>query len=306
MKTKHIIIVTGLSGAGKTTALNILEDMNYYTIDNLPLGLEKSLLDTEIEKLAVGIDIRTFKNTKDFFKFINYIKESGVKMDIVFIEAHEAIILGRYTLSRRAHPLKEVTLLRSILKEKKILFPIREIADLVIDTTDTKTVELEKRFKKFILAKDEDNIDVNINIHIQSFGYKYGIPTDSDLMFDVRFIPNPYYIEKLKELNGFDEEVKEYVLSQKESKEFYSKLLPLLEFLIPQYIKEGKKHLTISIGCSGGQHRSVTFVNKLAEDLKNSKVLKHINMYVRHREKELGHWKARYSRITWVIFDEKK
>ena len=290
MKTKHIIIVTGLSGAGKTTALNILEDMNYYTIDNLPLGLEKSLLDTEIEKLAVGIDIRTFKNTKDFFKFINYIKESGVKMDIVFIEAHEAIILGRYTLSRRAHPLKEVTLLRSILKEKKILFPIREIADLVIDTTDTKTVELEKRFKKFILAKDEDNIDVNINIHIQSFGYKYGIPTDSDLMFDVRFIPNPYYIEKLKELNGFDEEVKKYVLSQKESKEFYSKLLPLLEFLIPQYVKEGKKHLTISIGCSGGQHRSVTFVNKLAEDLKNSKVLKHINIYVSHREKELGHW----------------
>ena len=288
MKTKHIIIVTGLSGAGKTTALNILEDMNYYTIDNLPLGLEKSLLDTEIEKLAVGIDIRTFKNTKDFFKFINYIKGTGVKMDIIFIEAHEAIILGRYTLTRRAHPLKEVTLLRSILKEKKILFPIREIADLVIDTTDTKAVELEKRFKKFILAKDEDNID--INIHIQSFGYKYGIPTDSDLMFDVRFIPNPYYIEKLKELNGFDEEVKEYVLSQKESGKFYSKLLPLLEFLIPQYIKEGKKHLTISIGCSGGQHRSVTFVNKLAEDLKNSKVLKHINIYVSHREKELGHW----------------
>ena len=290
MKTKHIIIVTGLSGAGKTTALNILEDMNYYTIDNLPLGLERSLLDTEIEKLAVGIDIRTFKNTKDFFKFINFIKESGVKMDIVFIEAHEAIILGRYTLSRRAHPLKELTLLRSILKEKNILFPIREIADLIIDTTEIKTVELEKRFKKFLSGKDELNIDINMNIHIQSFGYKYGIPIDSDLMFDVRFIPNPYYIEGLKEKNGFDEEVKNYVLSQKESEEFYSKLLPLIEFLIPQYIKEGKKHLTISIGCSGGQHRSVTFVNKLAEDLKNSKVLEYINIYVSHREKELGHW----------------
>ena len=290
MKTKHVIIVTGLSGAGKTTALNILEDMNYYTIDNLPLGLEKSLLDTEIEKLAVGIDIRTFKNTKDFFKFINYIKESGVKMDIVFIEAHEAIILGRYTLSRRAHPLKELTLLRSILKEKNILFPIREIADLIIDTTEIKTVELEKRFKKFLSGKDELNIDVNMNIHIQSFGYKYGIPIDSDLMFDVRFIPNPYYIEGLKEKNGFDEEVKNYVLSQKESEEFYSKLLPLIEFLIPQYIKEGKKHLTISIGCSGGQHRSVTFANKLAEDLKNSKILEYINVYVSHREKELGHW----------------
>ena len=290
MKTKHIIIVTGLSGAGKTTALNILEDMNYYTIDNLPLGLEKSLLDTEIEKLAVGIDIRTFKNTNDFFKFINYIKESGGKMDIVFIEAHEAIILGRYTLSRRAHPLKELTLLRSILKEKNILFKIREIADLIIDTTEIKTVELEKRFKKFLSGKDELNIDVNMNIHIQSFGYKYGVPIDSDLMFDVRFIPNPYYIEGLKEKNGFDEEVKNYVLSQKESEEFYSKLLPLIEFLIPQYIKEGKKHLTISIGCSGGQHRSVTFVNKLAEDLKNSKALEYINVYVSHREKELGHW----------------
>ena len=290
MKTKHIIIVTGLSGAGKTTALNILEDMNYYTIDNLPLGLEKSLLDTEIEKLAVGIDIRTFKNTNDFFKFINYIKESGVKMDIIFIEAHEAIILGRYTLSRRAHPLKELTLLRSILKEKNILFKIREIADLIIDTTEIKTVELEKRFKKFLSGKDELNIDVNMNIHIQSFGYKYGVPIDSDLMFDVRFIPNPYYIEELKEKNGCDKEVKDYVLLQEESKEFYDKLLPLIEFLIPQYVKEGKKHLTISIGCSGGQHRSVTFVNKLAEDLKNSKALEYINVYVSHREKELGHW----------------
>ena len=290
MKTKHIIIVTGLSGAGKTTALNILEDMNYYTIDNLPLGLEKSLLDTEIEKLAVGIDIRTFKNTNDFFKFINYIKESGVKMDIVFIEAHEAIILGRYTLSRRAHPLKELTLLRSILKEKNILFKIREIADLIIDTTEIKTVELEKRFKKFLSGKDELNIDVNMNIHIQSFGYKYGVPIDSDLMFDVRFIPNPYYIEELKEKNGCDKEVKDYVLLQEESKEFYDKLLPLVEFLIPQYVKEGKKHLTISIGCSGGQHRSVTFVNKLAEDLKNSKALEYISVYVSHREKELGHW----------------
>ena len=290
MKTKHIIIVTGLSGAGKTTALNILEDMNYYTIDNLPLGLEKSLLDTEIEKLAVGIDIRTFKNTNDFFKFINFIKESGVKMDIIFIEAHEAIILGRYTLSRRAHPLKELTLLRSILKEKNILFKIREIADLIIDTTEIKTVELEKRFKKFLSGKDELNIDVNMNIHIQSFGYKYGVPIDSDLMFDVRFIPNPYYIEELKEKNGCDKEVKDYVLLQEESKEFYDKLLPLIEFLIPQYVKEGKKHLTISIGCSGGQHRSVTFVNKLAEDLKNSKALEYINVYVSHREKELGHW----------------
>lgn len=290
MKTKHIIIVTGLSGAGKTTALNILEDMNYYTIDNLPLGLEKSLLDTEIEKLAVGIDIRTFNKTEDFFKFINYIKKSDVKIDIIFLEAHEAIILGRYTLSRRAHPLKELTLLRSILKEKSILFKIREIADLILDTTEIKNIDLEKRIRKFILSKNELKVETNINIHIQSFGYKYGIPIDSDLVFDVRFIPNPYYIEKLKSKNGFDKEVEDYVLSQEESKKFYVQLLPLIEYLIPQYIKEGKKHLTISIGCSGGQHRSVTIVNKLAEDLKNIEKLKYINIYVSHREKELGHW----------------
>ena len=192
MHTKHIIIVTGLSGAGKTTALNILEDINYYTIDNLPLGFEKSLLTTEIEKLAVGIDIRTFKNTRDFFEFINYIKKSDVKLDIIFLEASEAIILGRYNLSRRAHPLKEKTLLESIEKEIGIIYPIREISDLVIDTTNIKNIELEKRIKNFLESKDNLCLDINMNIHIQSFGYKYGIPLDSDLMFDVRFIPNPY------------------------------------------------------------------------------------------------------------------
>lgn len=288
--TKHIIIVSGLSGAGKTTALNILEDMNYYTIDNLPLGLEKSLLDTQIEKLAVGIDIRTFKNTQDFFKFINFIKEKDVKVDIVFLEADTSVILGRYNLSRRSHPLKEKTLLESIEKEIKILYPIREISDLIIDTTNIKNVDLEERIKNFLKSKDDFQLDINMSIHIQSFGYKYGIPLDSDLMFDVRFIPNPYYIPELKDKNGFDKEVQDYVLAQKESGEFYSKLLPLIEFLIPQYIKEGKKHLTISIGCSGGQHRSVTFVNKLAEDLKKSKILNNINVYINHREKEFGHW----------------
>lgn len=166
MKIKYIIIVIGLSGVGKIIVLNILEDMSYYIIDNFFLGFEKFLLDIEIEKLVVGIDIRIFKNIKDFFIFINYIKEFGVKMDIIFIEVYEVIILGRYILSCRVYFLKEVILLRSILKEKKILFFIREIVDLVIDIIEIKIVELEKRFKKFILVKDGENIDININIYI--------------------------------------------------------------------------------------------------------------------------------------------
>lgn len=284
MNSKKIIIVTGLSGAGKTTALNILEDMGFYTIDNLPLGLEKSLIDINLEKIAVGIDIRTFKETKDFFNFIDLINIAKVDLEIIFLEAEESVILGRYNLSRRAHPLKEKTLLDSIKKEKEIFFPIREIADLIIDTTNSRPINIEEKIKANINLQEDI---VNLNLHIQSFGFKYGVPLDTDLMFDVRFIPNPYYIDELKNKTGYDKEVSEYVMAHRESQEFYKKLLEFIEFLLPQYIKEGKKHLTISIGCSGGKHRSVTFVNKLAEDLK---INSNLNIYVSHREKEIGHW----------------
>lgn len=284
MNRKKIVIVTGLSGAGKTTALNILEDMGFYTIDNLPLGLEKSLFDINLKKIAVGIDIRTFKKIEDFFNFRNLILNSNLDLKIIFLEADESVILGRYNLSRRAHPLKEKTLLASIQREKKIIFPVKEIADLIIDTTNSRPINLEEKIKANIYL--EENC-ASLNLHLQSFGYKYGIPIDSDLMFDVRFIPNPYYIEELREKNGFDEEVKNYVMKHKESHEFYDKLQDFLKFLIPQYIKEGKKHLTISIGCSGGKHRSVTFINKLAEDLKD---FSYLNVYLSHREKEIGHW----------------
>lgn len=284
MANKKIIIVTGLSGAGKTTALNILEDMGFYTIDNFPLGLEKSLIDIEPQKIAVGIDIRTFKKIEDFFAFINLIKETKLDSEIIFLEAEVSVILGRYNLSRRAHPLKEKTLLESIEKEEEMFFPIREIADLIIDTTNLRPINIEEKIKANI--KLEEN-DTNINIHIQSFGYKYGVPLDTDLMFDVRFIPNPYYIDSLKNKTGYDREVNDYVMSHKESQDFYLKLKEFIEFLLPQYIKEGKKHLTISIGCSGGKHRSVTFVNKLAEDLKD---ISNLNVYLSHREKEIGHW----------------
>lgn len=284
MNRKKIIIVTGLSGAGKTTALNILEDMGFYTIDNLPLGLEKSLFDINLKKIAVGIDIRTFKKIEDFFNFRDLILKADLDLKIIYLEAAESVILGRYNLSRRAHPLKEKTLLASIQREKKIIFPVKEIADVIIDTTSSRPINLEEIIRANI---DLEENTIKLNLHLQSFGYKYGIPIDSDLMFDVRFIPNPYYIEELKEKTGFDDEVKNYVMKHEESQEFYSKLKDFLNFLIPQYIKEGKKHLTISIGCSGGKHRSVTFINKLAEDLKN---FSYLNVYLSHREKEIGHW----------------
>lgn len=284
MKIREVVIVTGLSGAGKSSALNILEDMDFYTIDNLPLGLEKSLLNIEINKVAVGIDIRTFNKIESFFNFIDYLKKASIKLNIIFLEADVPIILGRYNLSRRAHPLREKTLLESIEKERELLFPIKEISNIVIDTTVLKAIQLEEIIRKNIKLTEKTS---NMNIHIQSFGFKYGIPADSDLIFDVRFLPNPYYIKELKEKNGYDLEVQEYVMKSEKSKEFYNKLIDMLEFLLPNYHKEGKKHLTISIGCSGGKHRSVTFVNKLADYLKKDDTY---NIYINHREKKSGHW----------------
>lgn len=286
MKVKEVVIVTGLSGAGKSSALNILEDMNFYTIDNLPLGLEKSLLNIEINKVAVGVDIRTFNKIESFFNFIDYLKKASIKLNIIFLEADVPIILGRYNLSRRAHPLRKKTLLESIEKERELLFPIKEISDIVIDTTVLKTIQLEEIIRKNIKLTEKTS---NMNIHIQSFGFKYAIPADSDLIFDVRFLPNPYYIRELKEKNGYDLEVQEYVMKSEKSKEFYNKLIDMLEFLLPNYHKEGKKHLTISIGCSGGKHRSVTFVNKLADYLKKDNTY---NIYINHREKKSGHWES--------------
>lgn len=282
MKIKEIVIVTGLSGGGKSTALKVFEDMNYYTIDNFPLGLDKALFDIQIEKLAIGVDIRTFKTTKDFFDFIDLIKEKNIKYNIIFLKAEKNVILGRYNLSRRAHPLKRNSLLESIEEEIKILFSVKEISNYIIDTTRLKATELEEKIREQIKIDEK-----KLNVHIQSFGFKYGIPLDSDLIFDVRFMPNPYYIPELKEKNGYDKEIIDYVMKNHENLEFCEYLKNMLLFLIPKYIKEGKKHLTISIGCSGGKHRSVAVANNLSEDLKH---LDYLNSYINHREKNVGHW----------------
>ncbi|KXA13729.1 hypothetical protein HMPREF3206_01224, partial [Fusobacterium equinum] len=261
---KEVVIVTGLSGGGKTTVLNILEDLSYYTIDNMPIGMEKFLLYTNLDKIAIGIDIRTFQSLEDFLSVTESLQSKKISYSIIFVEASKEVILSRYHLTRRHHPLKESTLLKSIEKEIAFMSSIKEMADGVIDTSFLKPRDLEPKIKAILKVP---GCSREMNIHLQSFGFKYGLPIDVDLVFDVRFLPNPYYKEELKEKSGNDPEVVDYIDSFPISAEFYKKLYDFISFLIPQYITEGKKHLSIGIGCSGGKHRSVAFVNKLYKDL---------------------------------------
>lgn len=285
MDKKKIVIVTGLSGSGKTTAINMLEDFGYYTVDNLPCEVGEHFLNTSLKKIALGMDIRSFEKVEDFIRFISKLKEDeNIDFSMIFLEARREVLCNRYNLTRRRHPVEADTLYKSIEKEKIIMDRIKELSTGIINTSDTTAKQLVEKFK--ILLKNNTDIK-DINIHIQSFGFKYGIPIDVDLVFDVRFLPNPYYLENLRNKTGLDKEVQDYVMNFEISEKFYTKLIDMLEFLVPLYIKEGKKHLSIGIGCSGGQHRSVTIAEKLYSDLKENK---NYNVYIDHREKERNKW----------------
>ncbi len=268
----RFVIVTGMSGAGKSTALNTLEDMGYFCVDNLPIQLIKRFAeiaygeDTDINNVAIGVDIRSGVYLEQLSECLNGLKKAEFYFEILFLDSNDDVLIKRYKETRRNHPLARNGRIEDGIKEERsrIAF-LRKEADYIIDTTSLLTRELKAELDKIFIENAEYN---NFIISVVSFGFKYGIPKDADLVFDVRFLPNPYYDLKLRPLTGNDEEVSNFVMQHDEAKEFLNKIVDLLEFLIPNYIKEGKNGLVVGIGCTGGKHRSVTLANGVFHEVK--------------------------------------
>lgn len=266
MKETKLVIITGMSGAGKTTVLKSLEDVGYFCIDNLPieflLDFSKMTMDNkERSKTAIGIDIRSGTGLEVLSKILPEVKRLGSK--ILFLEASDSVLIRRYKETRRTHPLSMPKRLETMIEiERNKLSFLKKEADYIIDTTRLLTRELKLEVYKLFVNKEKYRGFVTT---ILSFGYKYGIPSDADLVFDVRFLPNPFYVKELREKTGNDREVYEYVMSNESSEKFMKKLTDLLDFLLPNYILEGKNQLVIGIGCTGGKHRSVSIANALVE-----------------------------------------
>ncbi|MCI9663412.1 MAG: RNase adapter RapZ [Lachnospiraceae bacterium] len=269
----RFVVVTGMSGGGKSTALRMLEDVGFYCVDNLPVPLIEKFVEliampgSEVSKVALGLDVRADQPFEDAQKALMKLRENGYSFEILFMEASDQALLKRYKETRRLHPLSPGGRVEDgILKERKILEAIRGRSDYVIETTNLLTRELKEEIDRIFVQNEEYN---SLMVTILSFGFKHGIPADADLVFDVRFLPNPFYIEELKYKTGNDREVQDYVMGFPEAETFIEKLSDLLEFLIPNYVKEGKYQLVVGIGCTGGKHRSVTLANRLFERMKN-------------------------------------
>ena len=285
----RFVIITGMSGGGKRTALKMLEDEGFYCVDNLPVDLLDKFVEiisspgSEHEHVALGLDVRSTQKFDDVQEALHKLKEEGNNFEVLFMDCDDTTLVRRYKESRRMHPLApEGRVQDGIKKERKVLKTTREKADYVIDTSNLLTRDLKTELNRIFIQNKEYN---SLMVNIVSFGFKNGIPQDADLIFDVRFLPNPFYIEELKEKTGNDVEVQEYVKSFKETSEFMDKLTDMVRFLIPNYVKEGKHQLIIGIGCTGGQHRSVTLANELYRQLldKGSYGLK-----ITHRDAKKG------------------
>ncbi|MGN0382763.1 MAG: RNase adapter RapZ [Eubacterium sp.] len=282
----RFVIVTGMSGAGKSTTLKILEDCGYFCVDNLPIKLIEKFADltfnpnSEISKVAVGVDIRSGQTLNELEAILDNMTKNKQYHNILFMDASDKVIMKRFKETRRAHPLsKDSSIQEGIAKERVELDFLRQRADYIIDTSNILTRELKEQIEKMFV----DNMHYkSMFITVLSFGFKYGIPSDSDLVFDVRFLPNPYYVDELKYKTGNDREVRDYVMNSDVSHTFIKQLNDMIKFLIPNYIAEGKNQLVISIGCTGGKHRSVTIANELYEALNTSN--KEYGLKIGHRD----------------------
>lgn len=268
-----IIIVTGMSGAGKSTALNVLEDEGYYCVDNMPISLMPKFAeladghnqDKGYNNIALGIDIRSGHSLAELDSVLDYMKEKKYEYTIVFLESSDEVLIKRYKETRRAHPLaKDGRVDKAIMLEREQLKFLKQRADVIIDTSQLLTREFKEELEKIVLGRKEFN---NLMVTVLSFGFKYGIPSDADIVFDVRFLPNPYYVEELRPLTGNDKKIQDYVMKAPEAEEFLERVDGLIQFLLPNYVKEGKSSLVIAVGCTGGKHRSVTLANAIAKRL---------------------------------------
>lgn len=263
-------IVTGLSGAGKTQVMRFLEDAGFFCIDNLPPVIIPQLatmfisINGKYEKVAFAIDSRVGDMIGELLDNLKILKENGYEYKLVFVDARDEVLVKRYKETRRHHPIpSDLGLLDSIKKEREMLSKIYQEADTVIDTSDFSLEQLSKKLRSIYFEGTQEEFLINI----MSFGFKYGIPLDADLIFDVRCFANPFYVDELKDKTGNDKEVRDYVMNTKTAKKFMDKLISMIKFLLPLYVEEGKTSLTIGIGCTGGKHRSVTMANVLSEEL---------------------------------------
>lgn len=282
----ELLVITGMSGAGKSVVVDAVEDAGYFCIDNIPpklLVTFAQLLESSSQnysKVAVVCDIRSGRGFENIFDFLNDLNKAGYSHKIFFIDANDAVLIKRYKETRRVHPMLNDnggSLAQSITKEREKLSGLKGVADYYLDSSDLTAAQCKARVAMLL----DDSIDTSLHIHCMSFGFKYGMPSDCDLMFDVRCLPNPFYIPELKEHTGLEDCVCDYIMNFEESRELLKKLCDMLDFLVPLYIKEGKRQLVIGFGCTGGRHRSVCFAENLHRHFSNSD---NLSLTVSHRD----------------------
>ena len=281
----RFVIVTGMSGAGKTTALKMLEDMGYFCVDNLPIAMFPGFVqmiensETPMKKVALGVDVRSGQDISGLEKDLEQMDQKGIKYEILFLDANDEILIKRYKETRRNHPLAGTQRLdRGIAKEREKLKFLKKRADYILDTSKLLTRELRGELEKIFLDHERFS---SLFVTVLSFGFKYGIPSDADLVFDVRFLPNPYYDDSLRYHTGNEREVQDFVKQGGTADIFLGKLYDMIDFLLPYYVQEGKNQLVIAVGCTGGKHRSVTIANMLHEKLKTHR---DIGLKIEHRD----------------------